>query len=148
MENIDYGILRDVSVILGFIIGFIAIIIATKFNSGSFVVVVVVSFLFLTMACLESLGMWFDSKYNEERDQTNEAVEKVPEREEKYRLTLGEEEYVFNATCNMYGIGNSLRIEYVVSDSEWFVVTNGTLTWYDNGAVSCYADGWSIVKQE
>lgn len=148
MENIDYGILRDVSVILGIIIGFIAIIIATKYNSGSFVVVVVVSFLFLTMVVLEFLGMWFDNKYNEEHEQPNEAVEKVLEREEKYRLTLVEEEYVFNATCNMYGFGNALRIEYVVSDSEWFEVTNGTLTWYDNGAVSCYSDGWSIVKQE
>lgn len=148
MENIDYGILRDVSVILGFIIGFIALIIESKSNSGSFVVFVVVSFLLLTMAGLEFLGMWFDSKYNEEHKQTNEAVEKVPEREEKYRLTLDEEEYVFNATCNMYGFGNSLRIEYVVSDSEWFEVTNGTLTWYDNGAVSCYSDGWSIVKKE
>lgn len=141
MENIDYGILRYVSVILGLIISFIAIKIESKFNSGSFVVSVVVCFLLF-------LGMWFDNKYKEEHEQISEAVEKVPEREEKYRLALDEEEYVFNATCNMYGLGNSLRIEYVVSDSEWFVVTNGTLTWYDNGAVSCYSDGWSIVKQE
>ena len=78
----------------------------------------------------------------------NEELSKDLARMEKYRLMLDEEEYVFNATCNMYGLGNSLRIEYVVSDSEWFVVTNGTLTWYDNGAVSCYSGGWSIVKQE